>query len=55
MSSKKEFTTRDALLYFIEKNNPSIDVWDHDVDTSREPLIYAATNSKEYKIYKTDK
>lgn len=55
MISKKEFPTKDALLYFIDKNNPTIEVWDHEVDTDRDPVIYAATNSKEYKIYKTDK
>lgn len=55
MTNKKEFSTRDALLSFIDKNNPPIEVWDHEVDTDWEPIIYAATNSKEYKIYKTDK
>jgi hypothetical protein len=55
MTNKKEFSSRDALLYFIDKNNPRIDVWDHKVDTTRNPIIYAASNSKEYKIYKTDK
>jgi len=55
MISKKEFSSRDALLYFIDKNNPRIEIWDHKVDTSRAPVIYAASNSKEYKIYKTDK
>lgn len=55
MTSKKEFSSRDALLYFIDRNNPMIEVWDHKVDTDRDPIIYAATNSKEYKIYKTDK
>lgn len=55
MSNKKEFSSKDALLFFIDKNNPRIDVWDHKVDTTRTPVVYAATNSKEYKIYKTDK
>lgn len=55
MTIKKEFTSRDALLYYIDKNNPAIEVWDHKVDTSENPIIYAATNSKEYKIYKTNK
>lgn len=55
MANKKEFSAKDALLYYIDKNNPVIEVWDHEVDTDREPIIYAATNSKEYKIYKTDK
>ncbi|AHB41069.1 hypothetical protein P148_SR1C00001G0262 [candidate division SR1 bacterium RAAC1_SR1_1] len=55
MANKKEFSSKDALLYYIDRNNPVIEVWDHEVDTDREPIIYAATNSKEYKIYKTDK
>lgn len=55
MTSKKEFSSKDGLLYYIDKNNPRIEVWDHKVDTTRTPIIYAASNSKEYKIYKTDK
>lgn len=55
MTTKKEFSSRDAILYYIDKNNPTIVVWNHKVDTTQNPIIYAATNSKEYKIYKTDK
>lgn len=55
MTIKKQFSSRDALLQYIDKSNPAIEVWDHKVDTSRNPIIYAASNSKEYKIYKTDK
>ncbi len=55
MISKKEFWTRDALISFIDKNNPKIEIWDHKVDTTWAPITYAASNSKEYKIYKTDR
>lgn len=55
MKTKKEFTSREVLMDYIDKNNPAIIVWDHQVDTSFDPIIYAATNSKEYKIYKTDR
>lgn len=55
MLSKKDFPSRESIISFIDKNNPKINVWDHKVDTTRTPIIYAASNSKEYKIYKTDK
>ncbi len=55
MNTKKVFTTKDWLTNFISKWNPAIEVWDHKVDTTRTPVVYAASNSKEYKIYKTDK
>jgi hypothetical protein len=53
--NKKRFSTDTELTDFIDKNNPIIEVWDHKVDTTRNPIVYAASNSKEYKIYKTDK
>jgi len=54
-TSSKKFDNRDALLSYIDRNNPTIEVWDHNVDTGREPITYATQNNKEYKIYKTDK
>lgn len=55
MINKKEFSSRSDLLYYIDKHNPKIEIWDHNVDTTRTPIVYAASNSKEYKIYKTDR
>lgn len=55
MSSVKKFDTKEVLLDYIDKYNPEFPVWDHQVDTSRTPVTYAAPNNKEYKIYKTDK
>jgi hypothetical protein len=51
----REFSSRESLLTFIDNNNPGFEVWDHKVDTSRNPVTYVAANNKEYKIYKTDK
>ena len=55
MTSLKKFDNKQVLLDYIDKYNPDFPVWDHKVDTSRTPITYAAPNSKEYKIYKTDK
>jgi hypothetical protein len=59
--SAKEFTTAkyfDSLQNiktYIDLRNPAKEIWKHTIDTTFIPLIYAAPNGKEYKIYKTDR
>jgi hypothetical protein len=50
----KYFSDIDSLRHYIDVRNPAPLVWNHDVDTDFDPIIYAAPNEKEYKIYKTD-
>ena len=52
---KKYFTSLAELRSYIDSKNPPPNVWNHVVDTSFTPEIYTAPNSKEYKIYKTNK
>ncbi len=51
----KYFATVLELRAFIDKNNPAIIVRDHTVDTTFEPIVHTAPNSKTYKIYKTNR
>ena len=55
MTSNKTFDTKDGLIAYIDRYNPEFAIWDHEIDTSRSPITYAASNNKEYKIYKTNK
>lgn len=55
MTKKRQFDTRDALINYLDLNNPAIEIRDHEVNADIEPIIYAAPNNKEYKIYSTDK
>lgn len=54
-TSKKYFNSLGELRAYIDSKNPASQVWNHTVDTSFTPEIYAAPNAKEYKIYKTNK
>jgi len=50
----KYFENEDDLFKFIDTNNPTIEIWNHEVDGDFEPEIHTAPNGKEYKIYGTD-
>ncbi len=52
---KKYFTTIADLRIYIDKNNTPSVIRNHQVDTSFTPQIYTAPNTKEYKIYKTNR
>jgi hypothetical protein len=52
---KKYFTTITDLRIYIDKNNTPSEIRNHQVDTSFTPQIYTAPNTKEYKIYKTNR
>lgn len=53
--SIKYFPNISELRSYIDKNNPAIVVWDHQVDTTFEPIVHNAPNGKDYKIYKTSR
>jgi hypothetical protein len=55
MSKPKYFASSEALITYLDKQNPAKIVWNHTVDTSFAPLTYLAANNKSYIIYKTDK
>lgn len=50
----KNFVNEDDLYRFIDANNPTIEIRDHEVDEDFDPEFYTAPNGKEYKIYGTD-
>lgn len=54
MMNSKKFDTLDALTEYIDKYNPEFQIRDHEIEKDWTPIIYAAPNNKEYKIYKTD-
>ena len=51
----KYFASLTELRNYIDKNNPAVLVWDHDVDPNFTPTIHTAPNGKTYKIYKTNR
>ncbi len=51
----KYFDNLSTMTYYIDGKNPATDVRDHHVDTTFTPITYLAPNSKEYRIYKTDR
>lgn len=51
----KYFASADSLRNYIDKNNPVIIVWNHEIDEEFEPKFHTAPNGKEYKIYKTSR
>jgi len=40
---------------YIDLRNPPKEIRTHTVDTAFNPIVYAAPNGKEYKIFKTDR
>ncbi len=51
----KYFASLTELRNYIDRNNPAVLVWDHDVDSEFTPVIHTAPNGKTYKIYKTNR
>ncbi len=51
----KYFASLTELRNYIDRNNPAVLVWDHDVDSEFTPVIHSAPNGKTYKIYKTNR
>ena len=45
----------ESIVRYIDLKNPAKEIWKHTIDTSFTPIVYAAPNGKEYKIYKTDR
>ena len=54
-TSPKYFDSLANIKRFIDLRNPSKEIWKHSIDDSFTPIVYAAPNGKEYKIYKTDR
>ncbi|MCX6823185.1 MAG: myxococcus cysteine-rich repeat containing protein [candidate division SR1 bacterium] len=51
----KYFDNLSTMTYYIDGKNPATDVRDHHVDASFAPVTYLAPNSKEYRLYKTNR
>ena len=55
LSAAKYFSTLSDLRSYLDRKNPPLQIWNHTVDTSFQPVIYAAPNDKSYTIYKTNR
>ena len=55
LASSKYFDSLENITRYIDLKNPSKEIWKHTIDISFTPLVYAAPNGNEYKIYKTDR
>ncbi len=53
--SPKYFDSLEGIKNYINLKNPPQEIWNHTIDRSFIPIIYAAPNGKEYKIYKTNR
>lgn len=53
--SPKYFDSMESIIRYIDLRNPPKEIWKHIVDVSFTPIVYAAPNGKEYRIYKTDR
>jgi hypothetical protein len=51
----KYFASISELRSYIDKNNPTIIIRNHQVDATFEPVTHIAPNGKDYKIYKTNR
>lgn len=51
----KYFDSLGSIVRYIDSRNPPKDIWKHIIDISFTPIVYAAPNGKEYRIYKTDR
>ena len=54
-ATPKYFDSMDSIIRHIDIKNPPKEIWKHDIDTSFTPIVFAAPNGKEYRIYKTDR
>lgn len=53
--SPKYFDSLQSIKTYIDLRNPAKTIWNHTIDTLFLPIVYAAPNGKEYKIYKTNR
>lgn len=53
--SPKYFDSLTNIKMYIDLRNPPKEIWKHIIDIWFTPIVYAAPNGKEYKIYKTDR
>ena len=51
----KYFDSLENIIRYIDLRNPAKEIWRHTVNTSFIPIVYAAPNGKEYKIFSTDR
>lgn len=54
-ASSKYFDSLQGIKTYIDLRNPSKEIWNHSLDTTFTPIVYAAPNGREYKIYKTNR
>ncbi len=54
-ATAKYFDSLETITRYIDIRNPAKEIRTHTVDTMFIPVVYAAPNGKEYKIYKTDR
>lgn len=54
-ATSKYFDSLQSIKTYIDLRNPAKEIWTHSVDTMFIPIVYAAPNGKEYKIYKTNR
>jgi hypothetical protein len=53
--SPKYFDSLESIKSYINIKNPAKTIWQHEIDSSFFPIVYAAPNGKEYRIYKTNR
>lgn len=53
--SPKYFDSLEGIKSYINIKNPAKTIWTHSIDTAFFPIVYAAPNGKEYRIYKTNR
>lgn len=53
--SPKYFDSLESIKNYINIKNPAKTIWTHSIDTMFIPIVYAAPNGKEYRIYKTNR
>ena len=54
-ASPRYFDSLQGINMYIDLRNPPKEIRTHTVDTAFNPIVYAAPNGKEYKIFKTDR
>ncbi len=54
-TSPKYFDSLASIKMYIDLRNPAKEIWKHILDTTFTPIVFAAPNGREYRIYKTDR
>ncbi|MCX6824196.1 MAG: hypothetical protein NT085_03640 [candidate division SR1 bacterium] len=54
-ASPKYFDSLASIKMYIDLRNPAKEIWKHILDTTFTPIVFAAPNGREYRIYKTDR